>query len=229
MIEQRERPNILIAHPDPIVSAGLVAALSQNGTFEVYVHGVDNLGADGPLVDAVVSDYAGALRLTHTNERKAWGVRGAARILALTSNDREADIRCAIELGVQGYLLVGGPLSELIDAVASVARGVRFFSAAVAQRLADSLTREALTTREVDVLQLVVTGQPNKAIARSLRIELATVKSHMSAIMRKLGASSRTDAARIAAARGLLESACHTHQRAPASKPLSVEAAQAAL
>ena len=71
--------------------------------------------------------------------------------------------------------------------------------------MADSLTRATLTSRETEVLSLVAAGQPNKIIARQLRIELGTVKSHMSAIMAKLGASSRTHAARIAASRGLVE------------------------
>jgi DNA-binding NarL/FixJ family response regulator len=86
-------------------------------------------------------------------------------------------------------------------------------SLSVAQRMADSLTRASLTMRETEVLRLVATGQSNKAIARLLMIELGTVKSHMSAIMGKLGANSRTHAVRIATARGLVEE----HQPAEAS------------
>jgi two-component system NarL family response regulator len=71
--------------------------------------------------------------------------------------------------------------------------------------MADSLTRASLTSREIEVLQLVVTGESNKAIARHLHIELGTVKSHMSAIMTKLDATSRTQAAGIATTRGLVE------------------------
>src|SRR5262245_43935618 len=55
--------NVLIHHPDPILSAGLVAALRQHGMFEVFVHGVDNLGDDGPRIDALVADFEGAMRL----------------------------------------------------------------------------------------------------------------------------------------------------------------------
>jgi two-component system NarL family response regulator len=61
-----------------------------------------------------------------------------------------------------------------------------------------------LTRRENDVLRLVVAGESNKAIARRLSIELGTVKSHMSTIMSKLGASSRVRVASIAVERGLL-------------------------
>jgi DNA-binding NarL/FixJ family response regulator len=197
--------NVLVMHPDPILSAGLVAALRQHPSFEVFVQGVDNLGNEGPQVDVVIADYAGALRLTEASFRNSSGLPREARILALTPNDREADIRRAIEAGVHGYLLVGGPLDELVDGVTTVARGLRYLSVAVAQRMADSLTRATLTSRETEVLRLVATGQPNKAIARELSIELGTVKSHMSAIMGKLGANTRTQAVRIATARGLVE------------------------
>lgn len=201
------RFNLLVMHPDPILCAGLVAALRQHAAFEVFVHGVDHLGAGGPQVDVVIADYATAMRLTDVRARHQLGIQGEARVLALTPNDREADIRRAIEAGVYGYLLVGGALDELLAGVQAVANGLRYMGASVAQRMADSLTRVSLTSREVEVLRLVAAGQPNKAIARELSIELGTVKSHVSAIMTKLGASSRTQAAHIASSRGLVHDA----------------------
>ncbi|HSV44352.1 MAG TPA: response regulator transcription factor [Ramlibacter sp.] len=197
--------NILIMHSDPILSAGLVAALRQHDSFEVFVHGVDHLGSDGPTMRVVIADYGNALLLTDPAARRSHGLPHDARILALTPNDREADIRRAIEAGVFGYLLVGGPLDELVMGVTALGKGQRYMSQSVAQRMAESLTRAALTAREIDVLRLVSIGRPNKAIARELSIELATVKSHMTAIMAKLGARTRTEAAGIAAARGLVE------------------------
>lgn len=223
------RSNVLIFHPDPILSAGLVAALRQHGMFEVFVHGVDNLGADGPAIDAVIADYDNALRLIDPAVRKSYGIRGEARVLALTPNERETDIRRAIESGVYGYMLVGGPLNELIDAVMAVASGLRYVSASAAQRMADSLARAALTSREIDVLKLVSAGQPNKSVARALRIELATVKSHMTAIMSKLGARTRTQAARIAASRGLVAEEDHAGHRGPAPLMSRGRVAQATL
>jgi DNA-binding NarL/FixJ family response regulator len=217
------RSNLLVMHPDPILSAGLVAAFRQQATFEVFVHGVDNLGSDGPRVDVVIADYANAIRLADPGIRRDTGLQGETRILALTPNDREADIRRAIEAGVYGYILVGGSLDELIAGVKAVASGLRYMSVSVAQRMADSLTRASLTSREVEVLRLVATGQPNKVIARELSIELGTVKSHVSAIMTKLGASSRTQAARIAASRGLVEDAIDTE---PAPMPMRMRAVE---
>lgn len=217
------RSNLLVMHPDPILCAGLVAALRQHASFEVFVHGVDNLGPEGPQVDVVIADYSNAMRLTEPGARKSHGLPGDAKILALTPNAREADIRRAIEAGVHGYLLVGGPLNELVDCVKAVASGLRYMSLCAAQRMADSLTRAALTSREIEVLKLLTTGQPNKAIAQQLSIELGTVKSHLRAIMTKLGASSRTQAVRIAASRGLVDDHAQTELEPFPPRSRSVE------
>jgi two-component system NarL family response regulator len=200
-----DRSNILVMHHDPLLNAGLVAALRQHAAFEVLVDDTDAASLDELRIDVVVADYSHAMRLTDSAVRAARRPLATARIVAVTSNDREADIRRAIEAGVHGYLLLGGPLSELIEGVTAVANGVRYLGRSVAQRMADSLTRASLTSREIEVLQLVTIGESNKAIARRLNIELGTVKSHMTAIMTKLGASSRTQAAGIAATRGLVD------------------------
>lgn len=202
---QTRRCTVLVMHPDPILSAGLVTALRGRPTLDVLVQGVDSFESTGNGVDVVITDYADAVRLTDAAARRVHSLPDTARILALTSNCREADIRRAMQAGVHGYLVVGGPLTELLDSVTVLAGGSRYMSLSVAQRMADSLTRATLTCRETEVLQLVATGQPNKVIARQLQIELGTVKSHISAIMAKLDASSRTHATRIAAARGLVD------------------------
>jgi DNA-binding NarL/FixJ family response regulator len=211
------RPNILVMHEDPLLSAGLVAALRQHVAFEVFVSDIDTASSDEPRIDVVIADYCHAMRLIDPAVRAAHRPLAAARIMALTSNDREADIRRAIEAGIHGYLLLGGPLSELIEGVTTVANGVRYLGRSVAQRMADSLTRTSLTSRETEVLRLVMTGESNKAIARRLNIELGTVKSHMTAIMTKLGATSRTQAAGIASARGLVEERVLERPAPPAS------------
>ena len=194
--------NVLVMHDDPLLCAGLVASLSRLPSFAVALG--DDALPPGSRVDVVITDYASAVRLGDCRERARRGL-AEARILALTANEREADIRRAIQAGIHGYVLVGGPLNELVEAVTAVANGLRYLCRAVAQRMADSLSHASLTSREVDVLTLVVDGQSNKAIARRLQIEVGTVKSHMSAIMAKLGATSRTQAASIAASRGLIE------------------------
>lgn len=207
------RSTLLVAYPDPLLRAGLMTALGRHGAFETVDGGVDAGIPDRPRIDVVITDYNDAMCLA----RGALGrdALSEARILAVTTNDREADIRRAIEAGIHGYILLGGPLDELIDGATTVASGLRYVSRRVAQRMADSLTHPALTSREMQVLGRVARGESNKAIARALAIKAGTVKSHMTAIMSKLGASSRTQAANIAAARGLVEH-CALMRRGPA-------------
>ncbi len=194
------RSTILVVHPDPLLRAGLMAALGQHAAFETFVDGA----ADRPRIDVVITDFDNAMRVANSIY-PVHDALAATRILVLTTNGREVDIRRAIKAGIQGYIMLGGPLDELIEGVTAVANGTRFVSRSVAQRMADGLTRAPLTSREIEVLSLVVAGECNKAIARELQIELNTVKSHMTAIMNKLGAASRTQAAGIAATRGLVE------------------------
>src|SRR6516225_4931139 len=110
-------PRILVMHPDPLLSAGLVAALREHGDFEVCLDGAGAMAEDAPPVDVVIADYANAMRLADEAVRSGYRSLATARVLALTSNDREADIRRAIEAGVRGYLLVGGPIGDLIEGV----------------------------------------------------------------------------------------------------------------
>jgi DNA-binding NarL/FixJ family response regulator len=205
------RLNVMVMHPDPIVCAGLVAALGRQTQFTVLVHGNEDVGSGEPPVDVVIADYETAMVLADCHPRSRDARLAQARILALTAHDGEVHIRRAIEAGVRGYLLLGASLDELADGIRSLGNGSRFLSPAVAQRMADSLARVTLTARENDVLRLVATGRSNKEIARILAIELGTVKSHVSAIMGKLGASSRTQAASIAVSHGLMADVTPPH------------------
>jgi DNA-binding NarL/FixJ family response regulator len=204
LVREQSFVKVLTIHPDPLVRAGIVASLRHHGGFEVLEEGSDRENWNGPQVDVVIVDYLQAMRLTAAPQGTP-GSLARARILVLTSDDREVDIRRAVEAGIHGYLLLGGPLSEFIEAVTALAHGLRYLNRSVAQRMADSLTRTSLTSREIDVLQLVVVGESNKAIARQLSIEVGTVKTHMNGILGKLKASSRTQAAAIAVTQGIVD------------------------
>jgi DNA-binding NarL/FixJ family response regulator len=204
-LEEYPSANVLTLHPDPLVRAGIVASLRQCGGFEVFEEGADRVNRDCSRVDVVIADHGQAMRLAGAAQRGIPESLANAKILVLSSDDRTAEIRRALEAGVHGYLLFGGPLSEFIEAVAALARGVRYLGRSVAQRMADSMTRVSLTSREIDVLQLVVAGESNKAIARRLCIEVGTVKTHMNGILGKLNATSRTQAAAIAVTQGIVE------------------------
>ena len=194
--------NVLVMHAEPLIAVGLAAALRQSPGFSVHVQGGDDPPAEA--IDVVVTDYRDGVRLACANGSRAQSLK-AARVLVMTTYDREHEVRLALEAGVHGYLLLGCPIPELIDSVSALGRGSRYLCLAVAQRMAESLTREALTPRETDVLKLLARGQCNKSIAKQLAIAVGTVKVHVKAIMGKLDASSRTQAASVAAQRGLID------------------------
>jgi len=200
-------PSVVTLHPDPIIRAGVVASLRRHTSLDIVDEEHDADPSPGHSTSVVIAELAQAMRMAEAVSRSALGSTerngSTTRTLVLTANDREADIRRAIEAGVDGYILIGGPLSDLIDGVEALACGRRYLARPVAQRMADSMTRTSLTTRERDVLQLVAAGESNKVIGRKLGIELGTVKSHVTAIMTKLNATSRTQAAAIARAQGL--------------------------
>ena len=127
-----------------------------------------------------------------------------ARIIMLTTSDGDADIQRAMRAGAWGYILKSMPLEELLAVVRSVHAGRRHVPAEVAVRLAEHLGEEDLTTRELEVLQLIRDGYRNKQIADRLLIAETTVSFHIKNLVSKLGANDRTHAVTIALRRGLL-------------------------
>lgn len=131
---------------------------------------------------------------------------GAPRVLVLTTYDTDADILAAVEAGASGYLLKDAPPEELAAAVRTAAAGQSALAPAVALRLMDRMRTpaEALTKRELEVLQLVADGLSNQQISKKLFLSQATVKSHLVHVYAKLGVDSRTSAVAAAATRRLI-------------------------
>ena len=127
-----------------------------------------------------------------------------ARLIVLTTYDGDEDIYRSLQAGAQGYLLKDMFFEELEDAIRKVHAGARRIPAQVAERLAERMGSSDLTGREIEVLEQIVAGNSNKAIADRLNISEATVKSHINSILSKLGVSDRTQAATTALQRGLV-------------------------
>ncbi|MDX6444547.1 MAG: hypothetical protein QOH71_1621 [Blastocatellia bacterium] len=127
-----------------------------------------------------------------------------ARMIILTTYDGDEDIYRSLQAGAQGYLLKDMFFEELEDAIRKVHGGARRIPTQVAERLAERMGSSVLTVREVEVLEQIVAGNSNKAIASRLNISEATVKSHINSILSKLGVSDRTQAATTALQRGLV-------------------------
>jgi DNA-binding NarL/FixJ family response regulator len=128
----------------------------------------------------------------------------AARMIALTTYGGDEDIRRALAAGVLAYLTKDVLHDELLKAIRAVHEGQTYLPAAVAAALAAQLPRPDLSAREVQVLELIVRGLPNKQIAYTLNIAEHTVKNHVKNILSKLGVQDRTQAATAAIQRGII-------------------------
>jgi DNA-binding NarL/FixJ family response regulator len=199
---------ILVADDHPVVRTGLVAVLAQEADLELVSEAENGERAvalyrehqpDVCLMDLrmPVIDGVEAIRAITTEFP-------AARILALTTYEGDADIRRALEAGARGYLLKDMLLTDVIRAVRAVSRGEWVIPDAVAARLAEFPERSDLTERELEVLQLVARGLSNREVARALGRADDTVKIHLKNVFAKLDVADRTEAVTVAIARGLI-------------------------
>ncbi|MEV4945496.1 response regulator transcription factor [Streptomyces sp. NPDC053755] len=202
---------LLLADDHPVVRAGLRAVLDTEPDFAVVgeaataERAVELAAAGG--VDVVLMDLQFGAGM-HGSEATAaiTAVAGGPRVLVLTTYDTDADILAAVEAGACGYLLKDAPPEELAAAVRTAAAGQSALAPAVAHRLMDRMRTpsEALTRRELEVLQLVGEGLSNQQISKRLFLSQATVKSHLVHVFAKLGVDSRTAAVATATARRLI-------------------------
>ena len=216
--------NVLVKHGEPLLALGMAAALRQQPDLDVRMDRVE--ASDSPHLDAdvILTDYLDGLRLAADQRSPRAAALRRPKILVVTSNDREQEVRVAMEHGVHGYLLLSSPVDELVAGVRTLLAGSRYICIPVARRMADSLVRERLTARENEVLQLLVDGRCNKSIANQLGIAIGTVKHHVKAVMGKLDASSRTHAVSIASERGLAGATAPRQFWTPARSPRETQA-----
>ena len=127
-----------------------------------------------------------------------------ARCIVLTTYSGDIQARRALEAGAVGYLLKSMLRRELVDAIRAVHDGRRWIPAVIAAEIAEHLTIDSLSTRELEVLQTVAAGCSNKIVADRLGISEDTVKGHIKNILAKLGANDRTHAVLIGLERGYL-------------------------
>lgn len=135
------------------------------------------------------------------------------RVLILSVSDSEADVVEALHAGASGYFLKDGPVDEVVAGIAAVAEGESCFSprigAMLLRRIRQTNERPAgdpvrLSTRERDVLRLVVEGRSNEKIGEGLSIDAGTARNHVSHILGKMGVDNRVQAAVRAVREGLV-------------------------
>ena len=128
-----------------------------------------------------------------------------ARIIVLTTYTGDAQVLRALRAGARGYVLKGHVHRELLETIRAVHSGQKRIPPEIAAELAEHTTDDELTSREIDVLRLIGTGNSNKLIADQLSISETTVKSHVTNILSKLGANDRTHAVTIGLKRGIID------------------------
>ena len=181
------KTRVRVAHSVPLIEGGIRATLAASSEFEVVAHGT--------AAEVMIADLEGGLRALDS---------GVCRnVLIIAHDDGETMVRNAVERGVRGFLLQDCEVEELRSAIRTIARGGTVFAPCVASRMVQSLAFDALTERELEVIQLMVHGLSDKDMARKLFIAPGTVKSHVRSILTKLRAGRRAEAAAIAQRRGI--------------------------
>ena len=127
-----------------------------------------------------------------------------ARVIVLTTFEGDVEIQRALEAGARAYILKNMPPKELLEVIRDVHAGNKRIPSQVAAQLAEHLTDEELTGREIEVLSQLAGGNRNRDIADKLLISEETVKVHIKHIMEKLGANDRTQAVAIGLRRGII-------------------------
>jgi DNA-binding NarL/FixJ family response regulator len=198
---------ILIVDDHPAVRVGVRTIIEDAEGMEVVAEAGSGAEAerqlrahrpDVTLVDLRLPDMSGADLIARLRQEFADSI-----FVVLTTYDGDEDIYRAIKAGARGYLLKDTSGPELVEAIRSAHKGQLQLPSALAQRLAERPARE-LSSRELQVLEVIVKGGSNKDVAAALQISESTVKAHVASILNKLGVNDRTEAVTQAVRRGIV-------------------------
>jgi DNA-binding NarL/FixJ family response regulator len=198
---------VVIADDQPMMRAGFKAVLEATGDIQVVAeasNGEEAVSAAGELApDVVLMD----IRMPGMDGIEATRRLPRQRVLILTTFGLDQYIIDALRAGASGFLLKDAPTQEVVAAVRAVAAGDAVLSGAVTRQLLDQVARrlpapvsrrpaelDHLTEREHEVLRMLANGLSNAEIAAALVVSEATVKSHVSHLLGKLGLRDRVQA-----------------------------------
>jgi DNA-binding NarL/FixJ family response regulator len=200
---------VLVVDDHPVIRRGLYSML--HGESGINIVGMASSGKEGiafaeklkpdvVLLDLRMPDLGGVEVISSLHSSLP-----ESKILVLTNYQLDEDIFNALEAGALGYLVKTCSEDEMVNAIRAVSHGKRHIPHALAMRLAERVGRSPLSSRELEVLELVVEGLTNKEIAKKLHISDITARNHVISLLSKLDAKDRTEAATIAIRRGLVK------------------------
>jgi DNA-binding NarL/FixJ family response regulator len=208
-VSDPDRIRVFSVDDHPLLREGIAAiiesqpdmtVIAQAASADEAIQKFRNLRPDITLMDLRLADKSGidallSIRTEFPN----------ARIIILSTFERDGEIQRALQAGAQGYLVKSMPRKELLEGIRQVHAGKKCIPMRIAAKLAEYISEESLTEREIQVLSKIAAGNRNRDIAQKLFVAEETVKAHIKHIMEKLGATDRTEAVAIGLRRGLIQ------------------------
>ncbi len=207
-LKEVSRIKVLVVDDHPIMRFGIATiidatpdmmTIAQAGSGEEAIELHEEHAPDITLMDLRLPGMSGvdAIRAIMARHRNA-------KFVVLTTYEGDEDIHQALEAGARSYIIKGMPHDALVSALRRVHAGGRFLPAPVSRALSSRTPNSDLSSREREVLKLIVKGRSNREIANDLGITESTVKCHVGVILMRLNVTDRTQAAIAALQRGLV-------------------------
>lgn len=200
---------ILTVDDHPLLREGIAALVNAEPDMKLVAEALNGIDAvekfrvhrpDVTLMDIQMPELNGVEAIGRIQSEFP-----GARIIVLTTYSGDAQVVAALRAGARGYILKGQVHRELLETIRAVHAGQKRIPPEIAAELAQHIADDDLTSREIEVLRLIAAGNSNKLIADQLSIGEATVKSHVTNILSKLGANDRAHAVTIGLKRGIIE------------------------
>lgn len=199
---------ILTVDDHPLLREGIAALVNAEPDMKLVAEALNGIDAvekfrvhrpDVTLMDIQMPELNGVEAIGRIQSEFP-----GARIIVLTTYGGDAQVVAALRAGARGYILKGQVHRELLETIRAVHAGQKRIPPEIAAELAQHIADDDLTSREIEVLRLIAAGNSNKLIADQLSIGEATVKSHVTNILSKLGANDRAHAVTIGLKRGII-------------------------